>query len=209
MEDAYKELKNMLEEEIKETSLIEKARKTMKEQKRIQAMNSIVYTDYFWSWVDGMLEENESIHNHPSFGSSCKTKEDYDNYDHLEDLYTYIEDYASRNYIYPVGEGFVEFYNLKKDDSFYEIGLIYGQGSSLYIKRTAPVPEYVDFECLKENVDTPRKTAIDEGLARVYEQIDVLTGNKVPPVIIKNEISDYLKMTTEEKEKVKKLGSKK
>ncbi len=98
---------------------------------------------------------------------------------------------------------------MKRNDSYYEIGLIYGQGSSIYIKKTAPVPEYVDFECLKDDIDTPRRKAIAEGLAKVYEQIDVLTDNRVPPVIIKNEISDYLTKTAEEKAKIKKIGSKK
>jgi hypothetical protein len=209
MKDAYEELKRMVEEQAKGASLIEKARESLEEQKKIQRMNSVAFTDYFWDWVDGMLEKNESIHNHTSFGSSCVTEEDYDNYYHLEDLYAYIEEYASRNYIYPVGEGFVEFYNLKRNDSYYEIGLIYGQGSSIYIKKTAPVPEYVDFECLKDDIDTPRRKAIAEGLAKVYEQIDVLTDNRVPPVIIKNEISDYLTKTAEEKAKIKKIGSKK
>ncbi len=88
MGDAYEELKGMLEEQVKGASLIEKARDSMVEQKKIQRMNSIAFTDYFWSWVDGTLENNESIHNHPSFGTTCKTEEDYKNFERLEDLYT-------------------------------------------------------------------------------------------------------------------------
>lgn len=205
MDDLLKELKERLKEPLDQASI----NRIKEEQRKREENNAYVLTDKYWMWIDEVLKRAESIFNHPSFGTSCQTDEDFENFDKLDNLYNLIEDYASRNYMYPIGEGYADFYNLKRGEDYYEVGIFSGQGSSFYVKRTAPVPECIDFECLKENVDTAKKEVIDECLSKIYDQVDVLIANKVPPVVIKNEIADYLRMPAEDKAKVRKIGSKK
>ena len=75
------------------------------------------------------------------------SQEDNEKVKNLHLFYEGIELYAKKNYIYPTECDFGGYYNIKLDNIGYEIGMLVGQGTLFFCKRT-PLNkdlEYIDF----------------------------------------------------------------
>ena len=75
------------------------------------------------------------------------SQEDNEKVKNLHLFYEGIELYAKKNYIYPTECDFGGYYNIKLDSIGYEIGMLVGQGTVFFCKRT-PLNkdlEYIDF----------------------------------------------------------------
>ena len=59
-------------------------------------------------------------------------------------LYEIIEEYATKNYIYPIKFGWVYYYNIKFNNNGFQIGIISGQGTRTVCAK-AKVNEKQDF----------------------------------------------------------------
>lgn len=75
------------------------------------------------------------------------SQEDNEKVKNLHLFYEGIELYAKKNYIYPTECDFGGYYNIKLDNIGFEIGMLVGQGTLFFCKRT-PLNkdlEYIDF----------------------------------------------------------------
>ena len=75
------------------------------------------------------------------------SQEDNEKVKKLHLFYEGIELYAKKNYIYPIECDFGGYYNIKLDNIGYEIGMLVGQGTLFFCKRTSLNKdlEYIDF----------------------------------------------------------------
>ena len=75
------------------------------------------------------------------------SQEDNEKVKKLHLFYEGIELYAKKNYIYPIECDFGGYYNIKLDNIGYEIGMLVGQGTLFFWKRTSLNKdlEYIDF----------------------------------------------------------------
>ena len=86
--------------------------------------------------------------------------EDNEKVKNLHLFYEGIELYAKKNYIYPTECDFGGYYNIKLDNIGFEIGMLVGQGTLFFCKRT-PLNkdlEYIDFNDL---VADKKKDGVD------------------------------------------------
>ena len=88
------------------------------------------------------------------------SQEDNQKVKNLHLFYEGIELYGKKNYIYPTECDFGGYYNIKFDNIGYEIGMLVGQGTLFFCKRT-PLNkdlEYIDF---KDIMNDKKKDGVD------------------------------------------------
>lgn len=88
------------------------------------------------------------------------SQEDNEKVKNLHLFYEGIELYAKKNYLYPTECDFGGYYNIKLDNIGFEIGMLVGQGTLFFCKRT-PLNkdlEYIDFNDIMAD---KKKDAVD------------------------------------------------
>ena len=104
-------------------------------------------TNYI-KWLEGFTTKYESFADDSwLYAPTELSQEENEKVDNLHLLYEGIELYAKKNYIYPTKCDFGGYYNIKLDNIGYEIGMLVGQGTVFFCKRTGidKELEYIDF----------------------------------------------------------------
>ena len=131
------------------------------------------------------------------------TRYDGEKIANLKYFYYGIDNYASRNFIYPNNEGCYINYNLKKNDVCLQIGIICGVGTSFYVKCVdeADVNNIINFDDIKNNKDQ-NVTEINNALNDITNIINNYYENDIPFRAMKAAI-DVQITALEEKEKTR------
>lgn len=130
-------------------------------------------TNYI-KWLEGFTTKYESFADDSwLYAPTELSHEENEKVANLHLLYEGIELYAKKNYIYPTECDFGGYYNIKLDNIGYEIGMLVGQGTLFFCKRT-PLNkdlEYIDFN----DIMTDKKK---DGVDVITQQLKDLS-NKV------------------------------
>lgn len=130
-------------------------------------------TNYI-KWLEGFTTKYESFADDSWLYTPTElSQEENEKVANLHLLYEGIELYAKKNYIYPTKCDFGGYYNIKLDSIGYEIGMLVGQGTVFFCKRT-PLNkdlEYIDFN----DIMTDKKK---DGVDVITQQLKDLS-NKV------------------------------
>ena len=130
-------------------------------------------TNYI-KWLEGFTTKYESFADDSwLYAPTELSKEENEKVANLHLLYEGIELYAKKNYIYPTECDFGGYYNIKLDNIGYEIGMLVGQGTVFFCKRTGIDKdlEYIDFN----DIMTDKKK---DGVDVITQQLKDLS-NKV------------------------------
>ena len=130
-------------------------------------------TNYI-KWLEGFTTKYESFADDSWLYTPTElSQEENEKVVNLHLLYEGIELYAKKNYIYPTECDFGGYYNIKLDNIGYEIGMLVGQGTVFFCKRTGIDKdlEYIDFN----DIMTDKKK---DGVDVITQQLKDLS-NKV------------------------------
>lgn len=130
-------------------------------------------TNYI-KWLEGFTTKYESFADDSWLYTPTElSQEENEKVANLHLLYEGIELYAKKNYIYPTECDFGGYYNIKLDNIGYEIGMLVGQGTVFFCKRTGIDKdlEYIDFN----DIMTDKKK---DGVDVITQQLKDLS-NKV------------------------------
>lgn len=175
-------------------------------EKNIKTMMS--NTDYLF-WLDRFTQDKEVFYDDQWLYFSDKINDsDKKNVEKLKLFYEGIDEYANKNYIYPISWDYGNYYKIKLDNLGFKIGLTYGQGISFSCERVFVdnEQEFIDFNDIitdkkKNNVDEfdIKLNTLADYIKNIYEQ--GVPGQAIVSTLI-NAIS-YIE--TKENKKVKKL----
>ncbi|MBQ7140286.1 MAG: hypothetical protein IJO32_02135 [Bacilli bacterium] len=118
-------------------------------------------TNYI-KWLEGFTTKYESFADDSwLYAPTELSQEENEKVANLHLLYEGIELYAKKNYIYPTECDFGGYYNIKLDNIGYEIGMLVGQGTVFFCKRTGidEELEYIDFNDIMSD---KKKDGVDE-----------------------------------------------
>lgn len=130
-------------------------------------------TNYI-KWLEGFTTKYESFTDDSWLYTPTElSQEENEKVANLHLLYEGIELYAKKNYIYPTECDFGGYYNIKLDNIGYELGMLVGQGTVFFCKRTGIDKdlEYIDFN----DIMTDKKK---DGVDVITQQLKDLS-NKV------------------------------
>lgn len=149
------------------------------ETKRQEMFSNINYL----KWLESFTVE------HPGFSDDDWlyfpekiSQEDNEKVKNLHLFYEGIDLYAKKNYIYPTECDFGGYYNIKLDNIGYEIGMLVGQGTVFFCKRT-PLNkdlEYIDFYDIMSGKKKDGVDVITEQLEDLSNRVLVLYKKGVP-----------------------------
>lgn len=149
------------------------------ETKRQEMFSNINYL----KWLESFTVE------HPGFSDDDWlyfpekiSQEDNEKVKNLHLFYEGIDLYAKKNYIYPTECDFGGYYNIKIDNIGYEIGMLVGQGTVFFCKRT-PLNkdlEYIDFYDIMSGKKKDGVDVITEQLEDLSNRVLVLYKKGVP-----------------------------
>lgn len=191
--DIYKEiLKDMETEEIQENAKKHIEDKLKEEEKNIAQMTSNIdymmwledftidfpaFTSDTWAYFPEMISEN----NHQKVAM-------------LYLLYQAIEHYASKNYIYKTKCDFGDYYNIKLDNTHYEIGRLIGQGIIFFCCRKPFNKDikYIDFNDIVNDKKQENVLIIEEGLNKLSNLVYTLYQSGIPLEAITAKLDNIL-----------------
>lgn len=136
------------------------------------------------------------------------SKEDKEKVENLYLLYEGIELYAEKNYIYPTKCDFGNYYNIKLDNIGYEIGILSGQGTLFFCKRTLINKDikYIDFNDIINDKKSNKTDMTTYQLKDLSNKVLKLYKKGIPLDAIIDTINDTLNnIETEEKNYTRKL----
>jgi len=110
------------------------------------------------------------------------SQEDNEKVKNLHLLYEGIELYAKKNYIYPTECDFGGYYNIKLDNIGYEIGMLVGQGTLFFCKRTPLNKDiiYIDFNDIISDKKQSGVDLITQQLKELSDKILELHKKGIP-----------------------------
>ena len=160
---------------------------------------------------DYIMWLNQFTINHQSFSDDewlySKDKisnEDYENVLKLHLLYTVIDNYATKNYIYSLPSEYGEKYYFKINDIGYEISYMSGQGTVFFINRVK-INDEIQFIDFNDIINNKKQSNVDEitiKLNEIKNKILQLYQNGIPYNAIENCLSNTMnEMKKTEKEK--------
>ena len=134
---------NRLEGNQKVEKYIEKLieeRKQNDEKKKVMKSN----TNYL-EWIVNFMVDKTGFCDDDWMDCPEKINEnDREHVDNLHLLYEIIEEYASKNYIYPIKFGWAYYYNIKYNNIGFQIGVMNGQGTRTICSKVK-IDENLDF----------------------------------------------------------------
>lgn len=104
-------------------------------------------TDYI-KWLDNFTKKHPNFDINNGLSNLGKIDEqDKKNVDDLYLMYSAVDRYARKNYIYPIPCNFGGYYKVKLDDNGFEIGKLIGQGTLYFCNRVQieKGEEFIDF----------------------------------------------------------------
>lgn len=156
---------------------------------RDKAKRAIVESDNYILWLTEFTKE------HPLFSTddwiytpNLISKEDNDNVNDLELLFSIIEEYADINY-FPLGETqWGGFYLIKYNDVGFKIEVASGQGTVFACQRIEEgIDDFIDFRLIMKNEELESTNEIRSEFAKLEKKIEKLS-KKVPDIIIRHEL---------------------
>ena len=171
-------MKNITRKKENIIKYLEKLEKGILREKEI-----ISNTDYI-VWLEKFTSE------HPYFmggdwlyQSNKISKEDYQHVLELTHLYMGIDKYANKNYLYPTLESYTSCYLIKFNETYFEIGIFYGQGTSAFCNRIKEVEKdekFIDFNDVINNKEQASNKEIKKKLEMLSNFIETLTSENIP-----------------------------
>lgn len=117
---------------------------------------------------------------------------DKKNMENIETLYEVINEFAEKNYLSPNLVEFGNYYPIKYNDTYFYIGVDFGQGTSFYCTRLDEVDEdAIDYKVLVHNdklSETIRKEEKLEQLSDII--ISLLTEDNIPSEVVEKTINE-------------------
>lgn len=139
-------------------------------------------TNYI-KWLDTFTLEHPNFTDEDWLYFPKKIKEeDYDNVSNLHLLYEGIERYARKNYIYPTKNEFRNIYNLKFENTYFEIGILHGQGTIFFCNKvnTRNNNPFMDFYNIINNNKLENVDSIENKLNELSNLIIPLYQDGIP-----------------------------
>lgn len=185
-------------EEKMEKWVEEYIKKEKAKEERIQEMMS--NTDYI-KWLDSFTIKHQSFSDNDwLYCEEEISKEDYEKVNNLHLMYSGIETYANRNYIYPSDCEYGNFYKIKLDNIGFEIGILVGQGTLFFCNRVEIEKDFIDFNDIINNKESDNAIIIKNKLNELSDFVVSLYENGVPYEAIRSRLEDILNEINSEKD---------
>lgn len=107
-------------------------------------------------------------------------------------FYDGIQNYANKNHIYPTQFPSGEFFKIKLSDIGFEIGMIWGQGTSFFCNRVPVEKDFIDFNDIIDNKKNSQNEIIKTKLEQLSSNIISLYQNGIPFEAITNTIKNTM-----------------
>ena len=162
--------------------------------KNIKMQEILSNTDYI-KWLDKFTIEHSNFSDDDWLYFPEKiSKEDLEKVNNLHLMYRGIEKYASENYMYPTNCDFGNFYNIKLENSGFEIGILVGQGTLFFCNRVQieNQKDFIDFNDILNNKTNDNLTTIKNKLNELSNFISSLYKSGVPLEAIINTLDNTL-----------------
>lgn len=174
-----------------------------KEAQRNNRMKELLSNVNYLKWLETFTKEYSVFSDNDwLYRQDEISNDDKQNVECLELLYMGIEQYASKNYIYPTNSRFGNFYKIKLDSISYEIGILTGQGTQFFCRRVENIDEqeFIDFSDIIHNKKSIHRDAIKNNLNNLSHMIVSLYESGVPLEAIENELKYTLGTIKAQKE---------
>lgn len=151
-------------------------------------------TDY----IDWLIEFTQHYSNFSSdswlYFPKEISKDDYTKVNNLNLMYEGIEEYASKNHLYPFPCNFGNFYKIKLENVGFEIGVLVGQGTLFFCNRVQIEEEkdFIDFNDIINNKIRSNATVFDSKLNELSNLVVDLFQSGVPIESITNTLDNTL-----------------
>lgn len=162
--------------------------------KNIKMEEMLSNTDYI-NWLNKFTIEHSSFTDDDWLYFPEKiSKEDLEKVNNLHLVYRGIEKYANENYIYPTNCDFGNFYKIKLENTGFEIGILFGQGTLFFCNRVQieNKKDFIDFDDILNNKTNDNLTTIKNKLNELSNFISSLYKSDVPLEAIVNTLDNTL-----------------
>ena len=153
-----------------------------------EEINKILSNTDYINWIINFLADNDSFSDYCWLYNSLNLKDiDVKNLKKLSLFYDGVDKYANENFIYPTNDNNGSFYQIKYNDWCFEIGVIYGQGTTYYCQKAyVKEDKYIDFNDILNNRKQDNISEITDTLKLLSECILDAYNKGVPIEAIKN-----------------------
>ena len=157
----------------------------------VQAVENEIIDYEYIRWLDNYTLDNpEFLSDYMS--NTNKNSLDKENVEKLKVFYKMIDEYAKKNYIFSCENTLGYHYNIKFENSFFEIGIVdYGE-ILYYCKKTKEKAKYIEFENIINN-----KTAFESELIKLkFTKLTILLSELslvIPKESIIEQVNKVLK----------------
>ncbi len=187
-------LKMMKEELIRETNRKEQVKKDM--------LENTSYIDWLVHFTEEypIFSDDDWLYNVEGI-----TEDDLEKVKNLPLLFECISSFAEKNYLTSTLEEWGEYYSIRKDDTYLNIGYNAGQGTSFYCERTDKNANSISYYNIMNQEPMMRTMYVNHKLAKISDEIkDLLVNLKVPVEYIEEMVDNTNKETVKEKVYIKK-----
>ena len=133
-------------------------------------------------WLNDFMKNHNQVDTYSYQYESNILGEDCPYIQYLNEFYFIVENYASKNHIYPEMKPYGEYYNISICDALYKIGYDIGQGSMFYIEKSTNQEEknYININDVIENKRRPGVENINDKLKNLEDMIISLHEDGIP-----------------------------
>lgn len=162
------------------------------EQRDLKMQQLLSNTDYL-KWLESFTLEHQKFSDDDWLYCQEKlSKEDLEHVENLHLLYSGIDKYARKNYIYPTECEFGNFYSIKLDNAFFKIGILVGQGTIFFCDRvqTENEKEFIDFNDISNSKTPDSVIETRNSLTKLSNMVISLHQNGIPLQAIVNTLNN-------------------
>ena len=179
----------------------------MEKRKKEKKIKSAMFSGYeYIDWLDKITMEYGTISDEDLLYNDEINEFDRERIKNLYIFFDGVQEYATNNYVYPKSKPYCELYDIKYNDSGLQLGVMYGQGVSLFCSRinVEDMEEYIDFEDIVNDKKSSKVDFINKNLEKLTNLIFELHDNGVPIEAIRNACTSMVEELEEKrKEKTK------
>ena len=152
-----------------------------REKKRNDRIKTIMSSIDYITWLIDFTKDKEGFNDDDwTYSYEKLSDSDLEKVNELSLFFEGINDYAKINYIYSYPRSFGEYYLIKVGDIGFEIGIMTGQGTLFYCKKTKVDKEYIDYLDILTNRKQDNVSYIKENLDNLSNIIISLYESGVP-----------------------------
>lgn len=148
-----------------------------------ETKKQIMTNDEYIKWVISFAEIHGFFSDEDWFDAEDElSDDDAKKLKNLGAFFDLINEYAERNYIFPISTRFNTTYNVKYQNHGLRVGIMFGQGCSCYCEKAEidDEKEFVDFTDILTNKRQPQVDYIENELAKISESITLAYHNGLP-----------------------------